>query len=351
MKYLAILAFLCVGAMGLPGCKRDTTATSQAKAQRLNLFVWSEYVPQEVIDGFKKETGIDVKSENYSSNEAMLTKLASSPGQYDLIQPSEYMVEYLVKHDMLAPLDLSHLPNVANLLPEYRGMAHDPGLKYSVPYMSGTVGIVVNTDKVKEPIRGYQDVFQEKYKQRILALEDNRELVSCAMDVKGIPINEVTPENLAKVKPVLTEWVKLIKIYNSDDPKPQLFSGDVDLGIVYSGDAAKLLAQDKKFQYVLPIEGTHRFIDNLCIPKGAPNKEAAERFMDYILRPEVSKIISEKFPYTNPNGAARKLLSKEELANPASYPPQEVKLEIFHDIGKASGDIAALMTEVKNTAK
>ena len=121
----------------------------------------------------------------------------------------------------------------------------------------------------------------------------------------------------------------------------------MDLGIVYCGDAAKLIEQDKKFKYVLPIEGAHRFIDNLCIPASAPNKEVAHQFINYVLRPEVSKIISDKFPYTNPNAEARKLLSPAQLRNPASYPPNADNLALFHDIGKASADLSNMMTELR----
>lgn len=341
MKTVRIFGGLVLSLFLLVGCNR------KPQTAHLHLFAWSEYVPQEVIDGFTKETRIPVDYEVYNSNEAMLTKLTSSPGQYDLIQPSEYTVEHLIKRGLLAPLDKSQIPNAANLLPEFRDLPYDPGQKYSIPYMTGTVGIVVNTEKVKDPIKSYRDVFQAKYDKRILALDDNREIVTWAFEASGIPINDVTPENLAKVKPLLADWLSHVKVYESDNPRAPLSRGDVDLGIVYSGDAAKLYEEDKKFQYVLPSEGAHRFIDNLCIPKDAKNKEAAQKFINYILRPQVSKIISDKFPYTNPNAGARKLLSAGQLANPASYPPNAEKLEIFHDIGKASSDISTLMSEIR----
>ncbi|MDB5291991.1 MAG: spermidine/putrescine transporter substrate-binding protein [Phycisphaerales bacterium] len=326
------------------GCHRDKSA---APAQKLHLFAWSEYVPKEVIEGFTKETGIPVDYEVYDSNEAMLAKLAPGSAQYDVIQPSEYMVEHLIKRKMVAPLDAAQIPNLSNLLPEFRNLAYDPGNQYSVPYMSGTVGIIVNTEKVKDPVHGYADVFQEKYRKRIIALDDNREMVSWAFATRGIAINDVTPQNLASVKPLLRDWVKMVNIFNSDDPKAPLLRDEVDLGIVYSGEAAKLIDQDKRFKYVLPVEGAHRFIDNLCIPAGSKNKDAAEKFINYILRPEVSKMISDKFPYTNPNAAARKLLSDGQRANPASYPPDAGNLELFHDIGKGNADVSVLMTELR----
>jgi len=317
-------------------------------AEELNLFAWSEYVPQEVLDGFTKETGIRVNYETYASNEEMLAKLMSGAASYDLIQPSEYTVEALRTEDRLLKLDHAKLPNLKNIGPEYRGLPHDPGLDYSVPYMQGTVGIVVNTEKVKEPIAGYADVFQPKHKNRIVVLDDPLEIVTWAMATRGLGPDEVTRENLAKVRPVLEQWLPLVKVYDSDSPKTALLNGDVDLGVVWSGEAAILINEDaKRFRYVLPKEGTHRFIDNLAVPKGAKHVEAAHRFVDYVLRPEVSVKISKEFPYTNPNLEARKLLSPQERANPASYPPGEPKLQTFRDIGPVAVEVDKLVTDVK----
>ncbi len=149
------------------------------------------------------------------------------------------------------------------------------------------------------------------------------------------------------MKPVLNEWLPQIKVYDSDSPKTALLNGDVDLGIVWSGEAAILWNKNKKFQYVLPEEGAHRFIDSLAIPKGASNKENAEKFINYILKPEVSVLISNDFPYTNPNAEAVKLLKPNQRENPASYPPGNPKLETFKDIGKSATDIDQLVTDLK----
>jgi spermidine/putrescine transport system permease protein len=338
---------LCLGVLSLLA-GLAFAPTAHAADKELNLFAWSEYVPQAVIDGFTKETGVKVNYETYASNEEMLTKLLSGAAQYDLVQPSEYTIEAMIKKDLLAPLEKTKLPNLKNLAPEFTKLGHDPDMKYCVTWMAGTVGIVVNTDKVKDDIKGYKDVFQPKFGGKIVTLDDPRELVSWVMDTKGLPINEVNDKVLAEVKPTLAQWMKLIKIYDSDSPKTALENGDVIIGVVWSGEAAKLYQKDKKFKYVLPAEGAHMFIDSLAIPKGAPHKDNAHAFINYILRPEVSKLISDEFPYTNPNAEARKLLSPEELANPASYPPGSPKLELFHDIGKASADVDKLVTDLKS---
>jgi spermidine/putrescine transport system substrate-binding protein/spermidine/putrescine transport system permease protein len=321
---------------------------SFAQSKSLNLFCWSEYIPQGVLDGFTKETGIKVNYETYGSNEEMLAKLLPSKGKYDLIVPSEYVVEALIKRNKLEPLDMSKIPNFKNIGKEFKGFPFDPENKYSVPYMTGSVGIVVNTEKIKDDIKGYKDVFQPKFKNRIVVLNDNREIVSWALSTEGIDINDVTPATIAKIKPLLKEWLPLVKVYDSDSPKTALLNGDVDLGVVWGGEAAILYNQDKKFKYILPVEGAHRFIDCIAVPVGAPHPDAAMAFINYILRPEVSKLISEAFPYTNPNLAARELLSAAELANPASYPAGNPKLEIFRDIGKNATSVDKLMTDLKS---
>ena len=329
-------------------------ATSTQAAETLNLFCWSEYIPRTVIDAFEKERGIHVTVENYASNEEMLAKLLAGGGSYDLIQPSEYTVEALIKAGLLLPLDRDKIPNAKNLDPQFLNLSFDPGNKFSLPWMTGTVGIVVNTARVHDPITGFGDVFNGKHKGRIVVVDDARELVSWALATLKIPTNDITPATLARARPVLARWLPQIKVFDSDSPKTALLAGDVDLGIVWSGEGAILYRQDpKKFHWLLPSEGSHRFIDNLAIPKTAQHKANAEAFMDFVLRPEVSKLISDAFPYTNPNLAARPLLTDAQRANPASYPPPvaEKGLETFRDIGDESSEVDALVSELKSGAR
>src|SRR5262249_47785151 len=155
-----------------------------------------------------------------------------------------------------------------NIGAEFKGLPFDPENKYSIPYMTSTVGIVVNTDKIKDDIKGYKDVFQSKFRNRIVVVNDNREIVSWALSTAGLYINDLAPATIEKIKPILKEWLPLVKVYDSDSPKTALLNGDVDLGVVWGGEAAILHNQNKKFKYILPAEGAHRFIDNMCIPAG-----------------------------------------------------------------------------------
>jgi spermidine/putrescine transport system permease protein len=334
--------------MKIIACLALLAAAAPCGAEELNLFAWSEYVPQKVLAAFTKETGITVNYETYASNEELLSKLLAGGGGYDIIQPSDYTAQAMIRQSLLEPLDLTRLPGISNIDPRYLHLPHDPEGKFTVPYMSGTVGIVVNTEAVKDPVRGYSDVFQERHRDRIVALNDNREWVAWALCSLGKPVNDITPATLEAAKPVLSRWIGYVKVFDSDSPKTALLNGDVDLGVVWSGEAAILWKASHKFAYVLPAEGVAQFVDVLAIPAGAPHKDAAYRFIAFILRPEVSKMISDEFPYTNPNAAARKLLSPEQLANPASYPPVDARLQTFTDIGKRAADIDRLMTDLKS---
>jgi spermidine/putrescine transport system substrate-binding protein len=338
------LALLCILLVGLSSCEKKQQVSGTP--HQINVLCWSEYIPQELVQGYQEQTHVKVNLDTVDSNEAMKSKLIAGGTKYDIVQPSEYFVEQLIKANQLAPLDMSRIGNFKNILPEFTNQPFDPGNKYTVPYMSGTVGIVYNAEKIKTPIKGFKDVFKPENSGRIIVVNDNREIVSWAMIVNGIDINDMTPANLEKVKPMLAQWVKLIKKYDSDSPKTDLLQGNVDIGIIWNGEAAKVIAQDKRYKWVVPEEGTHRYIDNLAIPANAENKEAAHEFIDFCLLPENGKLIADAWPYTSPNGEAKKLLTSDQLNNPASYP--ELKNpQTFRDIGKAAADIDKLMTELR----
>jgi len=332
-----------------PATDAPAAAPTNTEPKVLNLYCWSEYVPQTVIDKFTEATGIKVAVENYASNEEMLTKLLAGGGAYDLIQPSEYTIEALIKEGLLEPIDHAAIPNLKNIAPEFQNMAFDPGNKYSVPWMAGTVGIAINTDLIKDEIKTYDDVFSDKNKGNIVVLDDAREIVSWALASQGIPINDVSDENLEKIKPVLQKWLPLVKVYDSDSPKTSLLNGDVAIGIVWSGEGALLLNENPKFKWVLPV-GAHLFVDSLAVPKGAKHPKNAEAFINFILQPEISKLISADFPYLNPNLPAKALLTPEEQANAASFPTKEEldKMEVFKDIGPQATKVDELVTTVKS---
>jgi spermidine/putrescine transport system permease protein len=329
----------------IPEAPRTTPQPAPPGEHELVLYCWTEYVPQAIISEFTKETGIRVRVLNYSSNEEMFDNLKTG-ASYDLVQPSEDIVEGLIRHGWLLPIDHGAIPNLRNVLPQFLNLPTDPGNRYTVPYMAGTVGIVVNTDFVHDDIRSYNDVFQDKYRNNIVVLDDPREIVSWAMASLGLPINDVSDESLAKIKPVLARWLPLVKTFDSDSPKTEMINGDAVLGIVWSGEGAFLLAHDKKFKWIAPADGAHMFVDSLAIPITARHRQNAEAFMNFILRPDISRQISDSFPYLNPNGSARSLLTDLQRSNPASYPsPADLgKAALFRDIGDQLPKLEEIVT-------
>jgi len=315
----------------------------------LHLLCWSEYVPQTVIDRFSRKTGARVLVENYNSNEQMLAKLRARPGYFDLIQPSGFYVETLARENMLEPLDIARIPNIRNLDPRFRRAAHDLKGEFSVPWMSGTVGIVVNTTRVKTPVRDWSGVFDGSHAGRIVIVDDPREMVAWALASLDLPITDVSERALARVEPVLRRWLPQVAIFDSDSPKSAMLDGRADIGVMWSGEAALLWAKNRRFKYILPKRGAHRFIDSLAIPHRAPHKLLAEQFIDFCLDPKMSVLISNAYPYTNPNRAARRLLTPAQLANPASYPPGDPNLPTLRNEGNTTPAVAAFVAKVRKS--
>ena len=342
MKKTTTLVLSALAAL-LVGCGKAP------EVPKLSVFCWSEYIPQSVIDQFSKETGIQVSVENYASNEEMLAKLMAGGGEYDIIQPSEYVVEALIAQKLLHPIDKTKIPNLSNIAPQFLKMSFDPDNSFSVPFMAGTVGIVVNTELIKDDIKSFADVFKPENAGKIVVLDDAREITAWALLSQGLPINDMSDTNLEKVKPLLANWIPLVKVFDSDSPKTALLNGDVSIGIVWGGEGAILLQSDPKFRWIIPAEGTHLFIDSLAIPKTAKNVNNAEAFMNFILRTDISKQISDAFPYTNPNLAARKILTEEQIKNKASFPSDEeiTKMQVFRDIGIQGSKVDELITSLK----
>lgn len=322
---------------------------AQAEPPALHLLCWTEYVPQEVLDGFARETGAKVEIATYHSNEQMLAMLRARPGYYNLVQPSGFYVKTLAEAGELEPLDRAKLPQMANLDPRFLDLPFDPGNRYSVPWMSGTVGIVVDTARVPQPIKTWADVFDGTHAGKIVVVDDAREMVVWALASLGRPITQIDPAALEAVRPILTKWLPQVKVFDSDAPGSALADGRAEIGIVWSGEAASLWQKDHRFHYLLPAEGAHRFVDSLAIPHAAPDQATALQFIDYCLRPAVSVQISHAYPYTNPNAAARRLLTPEELANPASYPPGEQALPMLHNEGNDTKAVEAFVAKIRKS--
>ena len=319
------LALLMTGAMVcsmLTGCGGSEET---AKNGEINVFVWTEYVSDAAVSAFEEETGIKVNLSTYSSNEDLLAKLKSeAEGTYDIIQPSDYAVEYLIAQDKLEPLDKDKLTNLSNIDDAYLDESYDPGNVYSVPYEGGVAGIAVNTAKVDKEITSYADLFDESLKDQIVVLDDYRAVIGMTERSMGLSMNETDPDTLAQVEEKLLTLKDNIKLYDSDSPKSALISGDCTVGMVWSAEIALAMDENPDIEIVYPTEGAYVFLDNWAIPKGTKNYDAAMEFINYMLSAEAAKMNIEDFPYLCPNKAALELMGEDYVNNEAKNVPADV---------------------------
>jgi spermidine/putrescine-binding protein len=323
-KTLAFILMIALSAGLLTSCGSSSDGGSSKEAT-LNFFCWTEYMPQSLLDDFEKETGIHVNMTTYSSNEDMLAKVKSeTEGTYDLVVPSDYMVEQMAGQGMLEEIELDKLSNLENIGEAYLNPSYDPGNKYSVPYQGGVAAIAVNTSKVDMDITGYGDLFDPSLKDSIVVLDDFRAVIGLTERSMGLSMNESDSDKLSEVEAKLLTLKDNIKLYDSDSPKSALISGDCTVGFCWSAEVALTMEENPDVKIVFPTEGAYLFMDNLCIPKGSKHYDAAIKFIDFILDAENSSKISEEFPYLNPNTKAIELLGEDFSGNPAKNPPQDV---------------------------
>lgn len=346
-------ALVISGVAGLAGCAKkagETPAVTQPKdAGKLNIYIWSAYLPKEVLDKFTAKTGIKVNFDTYDSNEALLEKLQSGVADYDLVVPSDYMVRILVAEKLIQPLDHAKLPNIANLDPRFLDKKFDPKNAYSLPYFWGTTGFGYNKAKLGV-LDSWQALFDKKNKGRILMLDDMREVFGAALKSMGKSENETDPAVLKQAADLLKKQKKLVATYNSGDFANILAAGDVDIAHGYNGQLAEVVAKEpEKLAYVVPKEGATLWMDNVCIPGKARNVENAYKFLNFIMEPEVNAEIVNGVSYASANVPARKFIQPEILNDASIYPSDEVigRCEFLEDIGDTTTLLDQYWTEIK----
>lgn len=313
---------LAASALALTGCG---SSSSSGENGVINIYTWTEYIPDSVIKDFEKETGIKVNMSTFSSNEDMLAKVKSEEeGAFDIIQPSDYMIEQMASQGMLEKIDTSKLTNLSNIDAQYLNPSYDPGNQYSVPYLGGVEAIAVNTAMISDEIVSYSDLFDPKYTNQIVLLDDFRAVIGMTARSLGYSMSTSDPAELDEIKAKLLSLKPNVKLYDSDSPKSALISGECSLASVWSAEVALAMDEVSTIKVVYPEEGAYLFMDNWAIPKGAKNVDGAMQFIDYMLDAEHMSKVLEEFPYLCPNGAAIKLMGSDYAANRAKNPPAEV---------------------------
>ncbi|HEX9330658.1 MAG TPA: spermidine/putrescine ABC transporter substrate-binding protein [Anaerolineales bacterium] len=273
-------------------------------SKELNLFVWTEYIPQDMQECFELVYDIKVNRDEYSANEEMYAKISAGGSSYDLVQPTDYIVSLMVRQGLLQELDHSKLPVLANFNPNYLNFPFDPGNKYTIPYQAGTDAIVYNADKVTTPPTSFADLWKPEYKGKIIMLDDSRATIGATLLTLGYDVNTKDPAQLNEAKAKLKELVPNVKLFDSDSPKTALIAGDADLGMTWTGEAFLAQQEVPSIQYVYPTEGAILWQDNWAMPKDAPHTDAAYAWLNYTMQGDVFWMMLRDFPYTQPNQAA-----------------------------------------------
>ncbi len=338
MKKLALLLVCLLAAGVLSACGGTKTGNV------LKVYNWGDYIDEDLIAEFEEKTGIKVIYDTFTTNEEMYPRIEADSSLYDVICPSEYMVEKMMRKGLLQEIDWTKLSNRDNLGKAYMEILDkyiDPGNKYMVPYCWGTVGILYNTTLVDEAPTGWDVLWDEKYKGSILMQDSVRDAFMVAQKRLGYSANTKDEEELRKCTELLQEQNPLVKGYVIDEVRDAMIAGDTALGVIYSGEYLYCKDENPDLEYVIPKEGTNVWYDGWVITKGSKNVDAAHQWIDFMLDAEVAYRNFDYITYPTPNKAAEEFIDEEILNNPAVFPDEEIikNCEMFMYLGEETEDL------------
>lgn len=293
----------------------------------INVYNWGEYIDDDEYNTnleFEKLTGIKVNYTTYASNEEMYARLKSGGVHYDVVIPSDYMVTRLIEQELVEKIDFNNVPNFKYINKNFRNMGYDPQNEYSVPYTWGIVGILYNEKMVEGVPDSWDILWDEKYKGKILMIDNSRDAFGIALKKLGYSQNTTNVDELQRAADELIKQKPVLQAYVMDQIFDKMNSGEAALAPYYAGDSVLINEINPDVKFAVPKEGTNRFVDAVCIPKGSQNKEAAEMYINFLNEPEVACANAEYIGYSSPNDGAIALLPEETRNNPVIYPSDEV---------------------------
>ena len=348
-----VIALSCSASFGVAAKQIDV---SKLKGTEINVYNWGEYISDgaedtlDVNKEFEKETGIKVNYTTYDSNENMYNKIKGGGANYDIIIPSDYMIERMIDEDMLEKINFDNIPNYKNIIPKYKDLYFDPKNEYSVPYNVGMVGLVYNTKMVEGTPDSWSIMWDEKYKGQVLMFNNSRDAFGIAQFLLGIDVNTTSEQDWKKAYQKLKEQKPVVQSYVMDDVFNKMEGGEAAIAAYYAGDCIGMAENNPDLAFVYPKEGTNIFVDSICIPKGCQNKDAAELYINFLLRGDIALANAECLCYATPN---RAVLDNEDYSfrdNEMLYPDEEhtPTTEYFHNL---DSETLMLMTSLWDNLK
>ena len=346
-KFLLILIFIFLNIFSF---------NCAASNEVINVYSWGEFISNgadksvNVNTKFTEETGIKVNYKTFQNNEELFAKISGGGADYDVIIPSDYMISRLIEKNMLAKINFENIPNYKFILPQFKNLNFDPKNEYSVPYMWGVIGIFYNKNEVKEKIN-WDILWNEKYKNKILMFDNARDSFAISLLRMGESINTTDKNIWRKAADELIIQKPLVQAYVMDQIFDKMDNAEAVLAPYYAGDAAAMIKNNPNIGFIIPEEGTNRFIDSMCIPKSSKNKGLAEKYINFMCRTDIALANVKKTGYSTPHSEAYNLLDDEIKNSPIFYPDKKTieKSQIFinlpEDINKY---IDELWVEVKS---
>ncbi len=313
-KMIALGLCTCMTAALLSGCG----SANKYPNGKVYVYNWGEYIDPDTLDMFEKETGIQVIYDEFDTNETMYPKVEAGASNYDVVCPSDYMIQKMIDNDLLQELNWDNIPNAkTNIGAQYyeQSEAFDPGNRYSVPYCWGTVGILYNKTMVDEPVTSWSILWDEKYADSILMQDSVRDLFMVGLKSLGYSMNSTDEKELNEAKDLLIQQKPLVQAYVIDQVRDKMIGNEAALGVIYSGEAIYTQRENPDLEYVIPEEGTNVWIDSWVIPKNAENVENAEKFIDFMCRGDIALLNFDYITYSTPNTAAQDLIEDDDIRN------------------------------------
>lgn len=340
-KFRSALALSFALLLGLSACSSSSEETST----ELNIYGWAGEIPETVIQAFEEETGIKVTFDTFDSNETMISKLAAGNSGYDIVEPSQYAVQILVGQGLIEPIDYSQIEGMDNLRDKFINPSYDPNNEHSIPWVWGTTGLLYNEACTGEEITSWSALFDEKYKGKINMLDNMLAAYIPALQVNGLKATTTSEADVEVATQTLLDQKELLAGYNSDTYGELVASGDVCLSLAWGGSQAAQAVQDNPdVKYILPEEGGTLWVDGFSIAKNAPNLDAAYKWLNFTLRPEIAAMATDDGNMATVNGAALELIENQDLLNSAAiFAPDEMLTNSEFIVDK--GDALAFFTE------
>lgn len=307
---------------------------SKKSSEEINFLNYGENIDKETVKEFEKQYGIKVNIETFDDMETMYQKVSSGGIKYDVILVSDALMPRMIEKDLLKELNKDNIPNISQMDESYLNLKIDPGNKYSVPYMFGTIGLIYNKDVVKEKVDSWDILWNEKYKDRIFMFDTYRDTMGAALKKLGYSLNSTNKKEIEEAKELLIKQREMVHpIYGVDNGTTMIPVGESDINMIWSGEGLNLQEENPNLVYVVPKEGANFWIDSLCIPKNAENVEGAEKFINFVSDKESALRIADEIGYTTPNKEARLEQPEEVRNNPNAYMPKEImdRCEIYVD--------------------